>query len=224
MVGGKDGSKMTAGGRPRKNEVRIPEEEVDRLLVQGEAKTHPSTGASTIYFPSYREIADRFGVANSSIAQFAAKHNCLARRTELQRKTRVKAEEKLATKRADAIVMSSDETIGIVDAYIRQFYQALDEGKVRCDNPADLNTMVRLKQLLLGDADSRQELQQNISLEVLAARHQEMLRVSVSSSAERGVPVHGNLPTMTREDLEEGDSEEPSTRPFEGAREEPTTS
>ncbi|MCA9241995.1 MAG: hypothetical protein KDA37_17410, partial [Planctomycetales bacterium] len=46
------------------------------------------------------------------------------------------------------------------------------------DNPGDFNTMVRLKEFILGGADSRQEIHAALSLEDIQARHQRMLRAA----------------------------------------------
>src|SRR5690606_951655 len=44
------------------------------------------------------------------------------------------------------------------------------------DNPADFNTMVRLKEFVQGGADSRQEVHAVLSLEELQVRHRRMMK------------------------------------------------
>jgi hypothetical protein len=79
--------------------------------------------------------------------------------------------------------------VHVIDTYVLAFFQALEENRVRCDNPSDLNTLLRLKQLLIGGADSRQEVSQAISLETLQLRHRDVLRTSIgATAAERGLP------------------------------------
>ena len=58
-----------------------------------------------------------------------------------------------------------------MDDYIRGFQQAVDGGKVRFDSPADLDRLVRLKELLVGNADSRQELRGGLTLDAIQERH-----------------------------------------------------
>ncbi len=186
-----------AKGRPRKSQSRMPVAEIEHLLVHGEVVTHPQTGVVTVHYPSYREIAERFSVANSSVAQFAAKHNCLARRADVERKTRDATEKKLIARRADALALSNEDTVRIIDGYIVGFYDALEGGRVRCDNPSDLATLVRLKQLLIGGADSRQEVSQSITLEALQARHRESKRAALNAS-----PAECGLAEGTRERAE----------------------
>jgi hypothetical protein len=67
-------------GRPRKSEgPRLPYEEVDRLLVEGE-EVAGDDGKPTRRFPSLRELGQRFGVAHSLIAQYAKQYDCQGRR------------------------------------------------------------------------------------------------------------------------------------------------
>jgi hypothetical protein len=61
--------------------------------------------------------------------------------------------------------------MGILDTYLEKFRCAVDDGRVRVDSIADFNTALRLKQFLLGGADSRQEVAGGLTLEVLQARH-----------------------------------------------------
>jgi hypothetical protein len=58
-----------------------------------------------------------------------------------------------------------------VDGYITGFQKAVEENKVRFDSPADLDRLVRLKELMLGNADSRQELQGGLTLDAIQERH-----------------------------------------------------
>ncbi len=64
---------------------------------------------------------------------------------------------------------------------------------MRFDNPGDFNTMVRLKEFVMGGADSRQEIHASLSLEDIQARHQRMIRVVGETSS----AVRGELPGPT---------------------------
>ncbi len=66
--------------------------------------------------------------------------------------------------------------MALIDEYVAKFREALAEGRVRTDNPSDVNTMLRLKEFLLGGADSRQEIHQTLTLEAIQARHREYLQ------------------------------------------------
>ena len=179
-----DGTKT---GRPRKRDgPKVPYDEIDRLLVHGEV-VKAEAGGTTVVYPSYRNLAARYGCAHSLIAQYSRKHDCLRRRKETRARVVVKAEQKLVEMRANAIAISKDDALQIIDAYLAGFGEAISEGRVRFDNPTDFNTMLRLKEFILGGADSRQEIHAALSLEDIQARHQRMLReAQASTSAVRG--------------------------------------
>lgn len=159
-------------GRPRKADAPIvPWDEVDRLLVHGEVAKDPESGQQTTRFPSLAELGKRYGVSKNRVWQYASKHKCLERREDAQLGARTKYDQKVTERRAEARALATADVVRVVDAYIVGFEQALDEGKVRFDSPADLDRLVRLKELLLGNADSRQEVQGGITLESIQARH-----------------------------------------------------
>jgi hypothetical protein len=190
-------------GRPRKAEApRLPYEEIDKLLVFGEVTTLPN-GSTTTSYPSHRELARRYGVSVNVISNYAQRHNCKRRREEAQARIAAQADQKLIELRATAIAVSKDETVRMIDGYLREFNRALTEGRVRFDDPTDFNTMVRLKEFILGGADSRRELHTAISLESLQARHARMLReMREATAAEEGlVDVHAEHHAPTVEEV-----------------------
>jgi hypothetical protein len=159
-------------GRPRKGDSPfVSWQEVDKLLVFGEKVVDEAGGHEDVRYPSFREIAKRFGVSKSLIGQYASKHRCMKRREENRAREQIQFEQELVKKRAKSRALSTEEELQIIDDYIRGFEQAVKEGKVRYDNPADFNTMVRLKEFKQGRADSRQEVHGMISLEEIQARH-----------------------------------------------------
>ncbi|MDC0714270.1 AT hook motif domain protein [Stigmatella sp. ncwal1] len=174
-------------GRPRKSEEpALPRNELDKALVFGDVKALPDGSTMTSY-ASYRELAERFGVATSLIANYSREHNCLRRREEAKTRIATKADQKLIELRANAIAVSKDDALKMIDGYLLGFEEALAEGRVRVDNPTDFNTLVRLKEYLMGGADSRQELHASFSLEGLQARHAHALRAARETTpAERG--------------------------------------
>ena len=77
------------GGRPKKDQgpKLAQPEEVERLLVEGEVVPGPNGEAQRVW-PTQREVAARFGVSASLIAEFAKKHRATERRTALQAQLR----------------------------------------------------------------------------------------------------------------------------------------
>jgi len=189
-----------AKGRPPKGAPpALPSEEVDRLLVFGEVVTCDDGASTTVHYPTYRDLAERFQVSTTLIAKYSKDFNCLRRRKQAQASVQAKSEKKLIELRATAIALSKDDELRIIDGYLAGFEKALAEGRVRMDNPSDFNTMVRLKEFVLGGADSRQELHASLSLEDIQARHQSMIRVaSGASEAVRGDVTHGVIESAPR--------------------------
>lgn len=174
-------------GRPaRGDEPAYNAEELDRLLVHGD-HVDLGKGEVTVVYPSFRELSLKYGCSVSTIADYAKAHNTARRRKAAGERLRVRADERFVEKRADAIAVTRDDEIRILDTFVRKFEEALLEGRVRCDNIADFNTALRLKQLLMGDADSRSELNVTVSLQALQTRHLESIRrMEVVNTAETG--------------------------------------
>lgn len=190
-------------GRPPKGAPpALPAEEVDRLLVFGEVVTCDDGESQTVVFPSYRDLAERFEVSTTLIAKYSKEHNCLRRRKQAKARIQAQADQKLVELRATAVALSKDDELRIIDGFLAGFEKALAEGRVRFDNPGDFNTMVRLKEFVLGGADSRQEIHASLSLEDIQARHQRMLRVNrAADAAVRGeLPDHGEVIDVEPED------------------------
>jgi len=173
-------------GRPKKGEgPRIPYSELDRILVFGEVVECDDGKGTTVVYPSYRDLGRRYGVSHSLIADFAKKHNCMRRREVAQARIAEKTDQKLIEMRAQSLAMSKDDELRIIDTYLAGFEKALSEGRVRFDNPADFNTMVRLKEFVQGGADSRQEVHAVLSLEELQVRHRRMMKsIEANQTAE----------------------------------------
>jgi len=165
-------------GRPRRPDgPLIPYEELDRLLVFGEVRVLED-GTHTTVYPTYRALAERFGVAVSFIGNYASSRNCMKRRAQTASRVAVRTEEKLINLRADALAVGEDRLVQMIDEFLLKFEQALKEGRVRSDSPADVNTLARLKAFIMGGADSRHEIRAVLSLEALQERHTRMMRQS----------------------------------------------
>jgi len=178
-------SKRKAGRPPKGSAPSLPYEELDQLLVHGEMVDCEDGVHQTRVYPTYRELAARYGVAHSLIAQYSKKHHCLHRRQEARLRFERKVEEKLEELRAETVALERADTLRIIDTYLLSFEQALKEGRVRTDNPGDFNAMVRLREFVCGGADSRAEVHTTVSLEQLQARHRKVLqrRQQVSGAA-----------------------------------------
>lgn len=174
-VGESDTSDVRPKGRPRRADAPIvPWHEVDRLLVFGEKVKDEATGREMLRYPSYTTLAERYGVSKSRVGQYAAKAKCLQRRAETKEREQTKYEQKITERRAEARALGTDDVVKIIDGYIEGFRKSVDDGKVRFDSPADLDRLVRLKELMLGNADSRQDVQGTLTLDAISARHSKL--------------------------------------------------
>ena len=177
------------GGRPRKADLpRIDYQQLDKLLVFGEVVPTADGAGTSVVFPTYRDLAARFGVVVSVIADYARTRNCQKRRAEASARIEAKTDAKLVELRAESVAVAKADALNIIDRYLVEFGKAVQEGRVRADSVTDFNSMVRLKEFLSGGADSRQEVMGGITLEALQSRHREMIRVvDDATDAECGV-------------------------------------
>lgn len=198
-----DGGART-GRRLKSEGPSFPREEVDRLLVHGEVRELEDGGGEYVHYPTYRELGERYGVAHSVIAKYATQHNCLNRRKQTKKRVRDISDDKLAELRAEALAVKRDDIVRAIDRFLVDFETALREGRVRCDNPSDYNTIVRLRAFVLGDSDSRAELIVGLTPEELARRHKEYQQAMGDSTPEvRGEVIP--LPAPARGDRDEDD-------------------
>jgi hypothetical protein len=93
--------------------------------------------------------------------------------------------------RAEAVAIGKEEVVAMIDTYLLKFKQALQEGRVRSDNPTDVNTLVRLKEFVMGGADSRQDLRAVLSLESLQQRYARAMRSQQEATPEQTGYVEG---------------------------------
>ena len=105
-------------------------------------------GTSNTVYPTYRELAEKYGVAPSVIADYAKSHNTMHRRKygEHRIEARSRREDHRGTRDR-----RGDHGRRDARAHRRvphQVQEALKEGRVRTDSPADVNTLIRLKSFL----------------------------------------------------------------------------
>jgi hypothetical protein len=175
LRGDADPSQVRPRGRPRRADAPLVDwNEVDRLLVFGEVVKDKLAGHEETRFPSLSELGERYGVSRNRIWQYSKKASCLRRREEARLKIQERYEQKVVEKIARSRALATADVVEVVDDYILGFKQALAEGKVRFDSVGDLDRLVRLKELMLGNADTRTELRAGLTLEGLQERHQHL--------------------------------------------------
>ena len=141
-------------------------------------RSDPVTGKEFHRYPSLAEIAKRYGVSSNLVWVYAHKEKCFERRKEAHAKAQARFEHKLIEKVADARALATADVVGIVDQFLRGFEKELSEGRVKTDSAADFDRLIRLRELLRGGADSRQEIMGGLTLEAIQNRHRQ-LRVQI---------------------------------------------
>lgn len=160
------------GTKRRGARKALPWDEIEALLVMGEPVALDD-GTITIDYPSQSEIARRFGCSVSTISEYAKHSGVSKRRAEHQTRVAMRTEEKVIEIQAEARSLSRADLIKLLDDYFLKFSKQLKDGRVRTDNPADFNTLARLKEFLEGNAESRTEVQGLLTLEAVQARYQQ---------------------------------------------------
>jgi hypothetical protein len=159
------------GGRPKRGAGKhIPWAELEEAYVRSEAVRERPDGSFERTYPSIRDLADRYGVHRTLVGRRSKRYDWLGKRAALENEV----QQQTQSLRAEARALSNNDALGVVDSYLERFRQALDEGKVRVDSVQDLNIALRLRQFLLGGADSRKEINVSVSLEVMQQRHREL--------------------------------------------------
>ncbi len=159
-------------GRPRRGErPDIDWKAVDKLLVYGERVKDARTDTSILKFPSYRELGRRFKISSTMIGRYARKHNCKQRREDFLRREQAVYETKLTEMLASARALDTADMISVLDEYIRQFGEAVAARQIAVGSLADLNTAARLREFLLGNADSRREVNGTLTIQAIQAQH-----------------------------------------------------
>lgn len=202
-------------GRPRgRTDPSIDWEPIERAYVYGDEVTKADFEGSgqTItdrHFPTVRELAARFNMSKSNVQYRVKRYGWQAKRDQY-RKT---FEQELTLAIAKARALSTADAVAILDSYIRQFADSIVEGRVRADAIADLNTAMRLKAFMQGEADSRSAVAHTVSLDALQAAHRNARPDEVPSDEIAGVlpPSGGRAQLAQVEEHDEGDAD-----PFRG--------
>ena len=144
-----------------------------------------STRALARKYPTLTDLSKRFSIPRPVLAQVAVERNWLGQRSNVEKL--VSAE--LSSLRAETVVLARRFAIETIDRFVGKFSEALDAGDVKVTSIQDFNIMVRLREFLAGNADSRAEVTGTITLDSLQSRHREVARVVEMSTYERKDPA-----------------------------------
>jgi hypothetical protein len=168
---GKKGADTSTGrgtGRPKgRHDPDINWEAIEADYVWGETISKREDGTYVRKYPTLVQIGDKHGISKSLVHYYAKKHGWEDRRLRAISTTKEEFDKEMSKSRARETV----EAMEVLDEWLLAFAENVRLKKVRADSIGDLNTVVRLKQFLKGDADSRSEQKVVVSLETLQARH-----------------------------------------------------
>ncbi len=209
-------------GRPhRGEEPDLDQAALDRLLVHGEETTTPG-GEPARRFPSYRELAERFGISKSLVGRYAQQHGCVARRraaAEARQVAEALPAEPVAdaapppapaatppdlARRAgdlDGALRSADDGLSVerilrmAERWLDLLEESIDEGRLRPDL-ADLERFIRVIKAAKEDADERAGIPDGMptldDLQRLYAENER--RAREETPATQGRLPHGTIP------------------------------
>lgn len=194
-------------GRPRRgDEPEIDHRELERLLIHGEWLTEDD-GRPEHRYPSYRELAERFGVTKTVVFRFSRRHNCLERRAGSGvDDSRTRAEEvsdedaASAAEDVEALLAESDfgadgddrRLLPTVREIFVTWVRAVREGEVRITSAGEIEKMMRIAADLDAEAQMRALIPEGVpTLDELQDLYEERQRAfEASTPAMRGrVPV-----------------------------------
>ena len=175
-------------GRPhRHQEYAFDARELDRLLVQGERED------GKVHYPSYRELASRFGVSLGLIGRYATEHNCQERRRRAQwdgdepREIVADPAQREAAEQLDQALSASgagdtaegfavERILRMAEQWLGHLEEAVQEGRLRPDI-ADLERFIRVIREAKAQPDERAGIPDGMpTLKDLQALYDENLR------------------------------------------------
>jgi hypothetical protein len=196
-------------GRPRKsNRPKVDWNEIDKRLVHGDPVVDAEQG-TVINYPSYRDLAKEYKTSTCMVARHAKKHNCLQRREQAKKHFFEAKDKRLAEFRADSVAVVLDDQLRMINSCLLQFEEETKERKHEI-TPTDFNTLSRLKLVLEGNAETRQEIMGGLTIDELQRRHREYLDDCSRITPEMtGMVIERNEGDREEEDPDEGEGDRP---------------
>ena len=173
-AGGYDQATATTGPTEAGRRTDAPVADDRRRARARRAAGRHDHGEEVLQYPSLAVLAQRYGVSRTLLWKFTRKKRCYERRKEAQAMVQARTDAKVIEKVANARAAATSDVAGIVDTFISRFRTALDKGEVRVDSASDLDRLVRLRELISGNADSRGEVLGQLTLEAIQVRHRRL--------------------------------------------------
>ena len=155
-------------GRPRgRFDPRLDWDIIEREYVTGIAgepgdRNHPAAR----HWPTFRELGARHGVSHARVHQKSKRYGWRKRR-EISKENYKLALDAALVK---AAALSTAEQVQYLDDYIRKFGKNIRDDRVRADAINDFDKAARLREFLLGNADSRAHTSHSLTLDAMQTR------------------------------------------------------
>jgi hypothetical protein len=148
----------------------LPIAEIERLLVHGEPYIDEDE-QTIIRYPHHTELARRYGTTTHVIKEIARHGKCQIRRKEANKEARIMLDRQMVELRVRSEVESKKLVLSLIDQYIDKFGDALQTEKVRINDVKDFDRLIRLREFVQGNPDSRREVTGGITLEAIQRRY-----------------------------------------------------
>ena len=114
----------------------------------------------------------------------------------------------LATREAES-PLDAVAAIRAINGFVARWESALIQGKIRIESIEHLSVALRLKQFLLGEAESRHESRSTLTLDILQRRHAELMLAREKTKDVRIIVADepGQLEAPGNERVEEPEAE-----------------
>ena len=193
-------------GRPRRgDEPDLDHRELERLLIHGEWTEGPD-GVERHRYPTYRELAERFGVKKTTVFRFSRLHNCLERRAgsgvegvphpagEVAEDEAAEAAKDVEELLAETDTVEGDDQrmLPTVREIFVTWVRAVQDGEIRITSAGEIEKMMRIAADLDAEAQMRALIPEGVpTLEDLQDLYEERQRgFEASTPAMRGrVPI-----------------------------------
>jgi hypothetical protein len=93
---------------------------------------------------------------------------------------RIKVRESLIQQEIDQRVITAEKKLGFLDKVFAEFVVNFETGKFSCTSMADLDKLIRMSELLRGNADSHQQISGAITLEAIQQRFHQAKQVQMN--------------------------------------------
>lgn len=183
---------------------------VEDEYVWGEEIKQDREGNFSRAYPTLAQLGKKYGCSMALVGQHAKKGNWAKRRVYCEKKTKEEVQKELDDQHAKARASHLCDALGAIEHWIGKFRQAVEDEHFRpSTNMSDLNTAVRLRAFLKGEADHRAEQKVVHSIEELTRRHLELR----GRGGAHGASTSGILET-TGEPVDEDGAASSNSRPL----------